>query len=124
MQPLTPEDVIAAPRLVTLTRTLEDLVKAARDGISGVTRQEGTFRGLKGGCYQVFSPAAPKWFSDHARFGNAYPELQYWYRDGWIPDPRDAPAFFAGITFNEIADHTRSALLDDEWQARLPPGVT
>lgn len=28
------------------------------------------------------------------------------------------------MTFNEIADQTRYALLDEDWQARLPAGVT
>jgi hypothetical protein len=124
MKPLTPEDVIAAQRVVTLPKTIEDLVKAARDGIEGVTREPGTFKGLKGHCYQVFTPIEPKWFSDPERFGSAYPEILYTHEEDWTPDQRRAPAFCAGITFNEIADATRYALLDQEWQARLPDGVS
>ena len=81
-------------------------------------------RGLRGGSYQTFAPSEPGWFSDSDRFGRAYPELCYWYRDAWVPDRRDAPAFFAGITFNEVSGATRYALGDEEWQATLPTGVT
>ena len=122
MQPLTPEDVIAAPRVVTLPKTIEALVKAARDGIPGVSRTPKTFTGRGGGCWQVYTPEKPKWFSDGERFGDAYPELHYWHQDDWIPDQRDAPAFCAGITFNNFAGTTR-ALFDADWQARLPDGV-
>jgi hypothetical protein len=81
-------------------------------------------QGLKGGCSQTFTPTEPKWFSDREGFGNAYPELLYWNEEDWTPDQRGAPAFCAGITFNEITDTTRYALLDKSWQALLPEGVS
>lgn len=122
MKPLTLEDVIAAPRIPTLSKTLDDLVIEAAKGVTGVSLVKQ--RGLKNGSYQTFAPSTAKWFGDVERFGNAYPELQYWYTDDWTPDRRDAPAFCAGVTFNDPADDIRYALLDEDWRAGLPNGVT
>lgn len=107
---------------MTLPRTIEELVKTASRGIDGVER--GKFRGLRGGCYRLFTPTDPTWFSDIERFGNAYPELLYWHEEDWTPAQRGAPAFCAGITFDEITDGTRYALLDEDWQACLPADMS
>ncbi len=121
VEPLTAEDVVAAQRVVSLPKTLEDLVAAASRRLDGVERRE--FRPKKGGCYRTFAPLAPRWFNDKERYGNAYPELQYWFEEDWTPDQRGLPAFFAGLTFNELAESTRYALLDEAWQAQLPDEV-
>jgi hypothetical protein len=122
MEPLTPEDVVAAQRVLTLPKTIEDLVEAASTAIDGVER--GKWSAPRGGCYRLFAPTEPKWFSDIDRFGSAYPELLYSHEEDWTPEQLGAPAFCAGVTFNEIADATRHALRDADWQAQLPDGVS
>lgn len=122
MQSLTPEDVIAAQRHVSLPNTVEALVKAAAQGIDGVTSVK--HRGIQRGRYHTFAPSEEKWFSDTERFGNAYPELLYFHDEDWTPGRLGAPAFCAGITFLRISAATRHALSDESWQASLPDDVT
>jgi hypothetical protein len=122
MKPLDAEDVVAAQRVLTLPKTLEELVRLSSRAIPGVER--GKFSGPKGGAWRMFAPLEPKWFSDEERYGVAYPELHYWHEETWTPDERRAPAFFAGITFYQPSSRTRAALADQDWQSQLPAGVT
>lgn len=122
MDPLSPEDVIAAQRYEGTKKALEDMVKAAAQSLDGleVTKD----RGIAGGAYCQLAPPTSKWFSDSERYGNAYPELLYYREDDWTPDRLGAPAFCAGITFSEPGRETRVLLGDEAWQAGLPQGVT
>lgn len=128
MQPLAPEDVITAQRSVALSRTLQELVRAVSKEVvaleqTKLRRPSGGFHGIRGGCYQVLEATTDRWFSDKERFGNAYPELLYHHDDDWTADRLGAPAFWAGITFNQISDSTRHRLSDEGWQAELPDDI-
>jgi hypothetical protein len=118
MQPLTPEDVIAAHRHMSLPSTIEDMVKVAAQSIDGVTPVK--HRGIRRGRYHTFAPIEEKWFSDSERFGHAYPELLYYHDEDWTPERLGAPAFCAGITFAEPSEVTHHVLSDETWQASLP----
>jgi hypothetical protein len=124
MEPLTAEDVVAARRVEAFLKALDSLIRAVRDDIDGVTRKRNTRRVHAYGAWQHFVPTEPKWFSDPERFAEAYPELLYWPEDTLTPDRRDAPVFFAGLTFSKPSDDTLYALADEEWQRRLPDGFT
>jgi hypothetical protein len=121
MQPLTPEDVVAAQRHASLSEALRDLRRAARLDIDGVKPTKSSSLDL--GWYQRFEPTEEKWFSDVEQFGKAYPALLYYHREDWTPDQLGAPAFCAGITFEKPSRATRYALDDEIWRARLPDGV-
>lgn len=121
VEPLTPEDVIAAQRHVSLSETLRALRRGARQYVHGAEPTESG--GLAVGWNQQFEPTDKKWFSDVEQFGKAYPQLLYYHREDWTPNQLGAPAFCAGITFEKPSKATRYALTDEAWLARLSDGV-
>lgn len=120
MQPLTPEDVVAAQRQPNLSEALRDLRRGARQFIKGAEPIKSGPLGL--GWYQNFEPSEPKWFSDLARFGAAHPQLFYYPAEDWTPERLGAPAFGAGVVFEEATREARHLLNDEEWQSTLPGG--
>ena len=122
MQPLTPEDVIAAQRHLSLSKHRRS---AGQGRCSGHRRRDENQA-------PRHTPRALPDIRAHRRevvqryeeLRTAYPELLYYHDEDWTPNRLGAPAFCAGITFDGLSEATRYALTDETWQASLPKGVT